>query len=210
MPYQDLIGDKYKYDPNYHKTAEFFGLNQFDREDFNLVKKMSFIYDWGGKISGDDQVQQVLTEIYKLKKELGVQSTGKILINELYQYLKLESPIKQVKDAVKKTINKITKPKEEVKITISNKKIVDEKKVIPPEPEKKSDAAQNVIKQMLHSTIERSLKDVIKNTISNKKNISESINKTVNDSLQKMVSTAFTTSKIDEKTIGKMLQEALT
>lgn len=46
MSAQELYGDEWKYNPEYHRLAEFLEVNKFDREDIDLAKKMSIIWDW--------------------------------------------------------------------------------------------------------------------------------------------------------------------
>ncbi len=81
------IGEAWKLDPEYHKVSDFLGVNVYDRNDFELAKKVYALKDWaGGKTIND-----TLWKMRGLQKELGHQFIGKPLITEMYKYIRLKS-----------------------------------------------------------------------------------------------------------------------
>lgn len=107
----DAVGETWKYDPNYHRMAEFLGVDRFDREDYETAKKIAMISDWAGidKHGDVDRAQRAITQ---LRKELGVQFIGKTLVTELYKQVRLgvkdpETKLRQeVRSQVKKDYEK--------------------------------------------------------------------------------------------------------
>lgn len=90
MSYSEPLGDAWKYDPEYNRVAEFLGVDRFKREDYDVAKKISTIRDYldlNGKLS---RIDQVLSSIQKIKKSLGSNTQGELLVNELYQHARLD------------------------------------------------------------------------------------------------------------------------
>lgn len=79
----------WKYDPDYHRLAEFLGVDRFDREDFEIAKKIALIADWAGFNKGKDVIA-AQESVTKLRHKLGVQFVGKPLVTELYKIIRLD------------------------------------------------------------------------------------------------------------------------
>lgn len=77
--------DQWKYDPNYLKMADFLGLQDMDRHDYDVAKKIAFLRDF-------TEAKEEVDAKIKLKEiiaDLGVQSKGKELVKHLYEYARL-------------------------------------------------------------------------------------------------------------------------
>lgn len=90
---QGLIGDNYKYDPLYHRMAGFLGVDRYTRENIDLAKKISFIYDWAKLKVGRDDPDSIMQVLHQLQRRLGVNSVGEELLNSLYRSVRLEEPL---------------------------------------------------------------------------------------------------------------------
>lgn len=78
-------GDAYKLDMNYHKMADFIGLNDQERMDQKVANKVAYLRDFTKEVDDLD----AMIKIRDLKKSMGLQSKGKDLLNNLYQYARL-------------------------------------------------------------------------------------------------------------------------
>ena len=88
------MGDAWQYDPNYQRTAEFLGIDKYDRQDLDVYKKISHF----DTLHEGKELPERLQELENLRKKIGSQSQGRTLLNQLYQYSKLSEsqPIKPV------------------------------------------------------------------------------------------------------------------
>ena len=79
------VGEQWKYDQEYHHMSDFLGVDKYERDDFELVKKISFLRDWAGK-----NPQEALGKINDLRKSLGYNTQGKTLVNQLFHNVRLK------------------------------------------------------------------------------------------------------------------------
>jgi len=128
--------NNYKYNPNFHKFAEFLGLNKFSRENYELAKKVSFIYDWAKEQVGRDDPDTIMRAVNNLQHNLGTTTVGKPLIDLLHKQIRLDStspkpkftkhkPVRAKPDIVTESIEKAMRPVErrirkEIKERIKN------------------------------------------------------------------------------------------
>lgn len=84
------LGDAFRYNPDYHRVAEFLGVDKYDREDYGTASKISIIRDWAGIQSKSETTEGALLAIDDLRKQLGFQFIGKPLVNEMYKAIRLE------------------------------------------------------------------------------------------------------------------------
>lgn len=103
---QDLFVDTWKYNPDYHRAADFFGINEFDRKDQHIAEKISHLIDTVSQRVNAKNLNEVLLNIHKIRKELGTQTTGKTLLNEVYQYNRIQE------DTLMEEKNRIEQEKE--------------------------------------------------------------------------------------------------
>jgi len=108
----DLVGDEWKYNEDYHKTANFLGVDKYDRNDLEVAKRLSFIRDWAEKKNKKNPYDQ----IYQLRKRLGVQDIGPTLVNQLFQHLRLAQDTEKKKKII---IKKITPQEKMVKQSVA-------------------------------------------------------------------------------------------
>lgn len=106
----DAVGETWQYDPDYHRTADYMGIDAHERDDVRVAQKVSVLRDWA-KENGAENLEDALGRIHDLRRNLGTQSHGKALINELYQHLRFQSKSPQKTKGVKKASPKQSKPK---------------------------------------------------------------------------------------------------
>lgn len=135
-----LTGDLYQYDPDYHKTADMLGINEYDRKDFESASKISFLVDWANrKRKTKPEISRSLIEVEVLRKKIGTQAIGKTLLNQLYQYVRLipqqnKKTLPRVKIPPKKDNNEMKKKIGELKKEVEELKAEKAEKPIMPEP----------------------------------------------------------------------------
>ncbi len=86
----EVLTESYKYNPDYHKFADYLGLDKYQRDDFDTAKKVGLIYDWAMSRVGRDDPRAIIDEINSVQRKLGVQSIGNELVLRLYQKARLE------------------------------------------------------------------------------------------------------------------------
>jgi len=85
------VGDSYKYNPDYHKFADFLGVDAELRSDHDLAQKIATIYDWGKEnLHGNGDRVDVSMAIKNLKSFLGTNLQGEELVKKLYQWVRLD------------------------------------------------------------------------------------------------------------------------
>lgn len=89
QPSSEPVGEAWKYNPEYHKVTDFLGVDRYDREDYGVASKVSYLVDWAADKGGAKSFEDALSHINKVRKETGTQVKGKTLVNELYQYVRL-------------------------------------------------------------------------------------------------------------------------
>ena len=77
--------DMWKYNKDYNSMADFIGLNNEDRFDEDIGKKISFIRD----VTQEKDEIGAKTKIKQMIRELGIQSQGRDLVDQLYRYARL-------------------------------------------------------------------------------------------------------------------------
>jgi hypothetical protein len=77
----------WKYNADYHKMTDYIGLSQEDKMDENIAKKVSFIRDY---TNAKDELD-AMVQVRNFRKELGLNTQGKELLDTLYKFLRLKS-----------------------------------------------------------------------------------------------------------------------
>ena len=95
---------EYKYNPTYHRFADFFGVDKFKKDDPDVAKKLSVLYDWGAKKSGSDNYVDVIKELIKFQKSLGNTARGKTLVDDMYLWARID--IDKIKKREKRKLEK--------------------------------------------------------------------------------------------------------
>lgn len=115
--YTEPLGDTWRYDPSYHRLADFLGVDKYERDRLEFAEKLSLIADWSGLDKHGD-VMKAMHGIKRLQRELGVQVVGKPLVTELYQAIRLgaKNPEKALRAEVKKEVTATMEAKYEAKI----------------------------------------------------------------------------------------------
>jgi len=108
----DILGDNFLYDPSFHRFADFLGLDKYVREDFDVAKKVMYLYNWSKAKSGSDEFTDVLRTAVKFKRDIGQTTKGKTLVTELYKWARLDDDstrIKKQKEAHKEQLSEAQK-----------------------------------------------------------------------------------------------------
>lgn len=156
QPTQEVVGESWKYNPDYHKMTDFLGVDVYDRDKFEIANKVSFLADWAAE-KGAKDFDQALGQINRVKKETGSQLRGKSLVNELYHYVRLMKAPAQTKVATPfpKVVPKAkTQPKNDMADVISQSV----QKMTAPLKKTVNEAVKNSVNTM----IQDSLKEMIK------------------------------------------------
>lgn len=85
----EQMGEMWKYDPDYHRMADYLGLDVHARQDYGLAQKISIIRDWAGMQGKNDTTTEALGALQKLKHQLGTNIQGKELIHDMYEHIRL-------------------------------------------------------------------------------------------------------------------------
>jgi hypothetical protein len=102
---------EFKYNPTYHKFAEFLGVDKYKRENIEAANKMSFIYDWSKNIVGSESSTKIIKHVSDYIGELGIQFRGNELVNHLYQRARLHADrVRQEAREVKKEAEREKQP----------------------------------------------------------------------------------------------------
>ena len=80
----------YLYNPNYHRLASLLDLDTHERQEANVSEKLLFLHDWAVKRSGANSINQVLSMVTRLKRDLGTTQRGKILLKDMYKWVRLD------------------------------------------------------------------------------------------------------------------------
>lgn len=157
--YTEPVGEAWKYNQDYHRVSEFLGVNKYDRDDYDVAKKVSLIRDWAGLQGKDDSTESALSAIQKWRQKSGIPYQGKQLIHELYQHIRLDMDSK-----AKAHINP-TNP-------IKSK----------PAPKKEVKKDMGVTK-MVQGAVQQSIQGMVQNVLKDKKVLSNAIQSAVKESL---------------------------
>lgn len=121
MVYSEPLGDSWKYHPEYNRIADFLGIDLHRRMNFDVAKKISFLRDYMDRDGKKKDVTRAVESFYSLQKKLGVNTQGDLLLNQMYQFARLDAervppPEKHVKP----------KPKTEESPKIDMSKVIKE------------------------------------------------------------------------------------
>lgn len=119
------VGEVWKYDPKYHRVADFLGLDFTDRQNYKVWQKVSYLMDAASKKSKSSDVVDHMHQINKLRKNLGIQAQGETLINSLYEMTRLEQDrqlAQDIKAVEKKEAEEVKKETPEAPKAFESKK----------------------------------------------------------------------------------------
>ncbi len=91
----------FTYDPRFQRFSDFLGLDKYVRDDFELSKKVVYLYDWGAKNTKGEDFVDLLKAVTKLKHTLGTTVRGKTLVNDMYHWVRLNEDGKRAKEEVR-------------------------------------------------------------------------------------------------------------
>ena len=103
---------------DYHKMANFLGVNSDDRRDPKVAERIGFLGDWAKEICGSDDVSDHYAIVKQFIRDLGLPMVGKELIDRIYRFARLEQERRRIDkemELYREKPKEETKPKEEVK-----------------------------------------------------------------------------------------------
>lgn len=119
----ELKADTYMYNTDYHRFADFVGVDEHRRKNSQVAEKLSFIYDWAREQVGRDDRETIMRALRDYQKGLGDNSAGETLLNRLYRDIRLgvdgqrmkskpkaEAPKKSAPTDIQKTVAKKIEP----------------------------------------------------------------------------------------------------
>ncbi len=175
-------GEAYKLNPDFHKMSDFLGVNIYDRNDYELAKKMSHIHDWAMADGKGKTMTDCLLKVRELQRSLGHQFVGKPLITEMYKYIRLMQD-KEKQDMELKNSRIIENQKSPIQAD-NQQKIVKN----PPREAKNTDfGITDIVKQKPIQQAIAKQQEIIKKQITNsiqdtmKQSARDIINKTITD-----------------------------
>lgn len=80
------VGEAWKYDPDYHRMSDYLGVDKYEREDYELAKKMSFLRD----STKSKTSEEAMSKLTALRKQLGFNTQGRTLVDQLWQHVRLK------------------------------------------------------------------------------------------------------------------------
>ncbi len=93
--YSEPIGDSFKYNQDYNRASDFLGIDKNQRESIKVAEKISYLVDWAYQQNKNTDVQGALLKINKLRKELGLNSQGELLLGQLFEFVRLKADIER-------------------------------------------------------------------------------------------------------------------
>lgn len=94
----DNLKDQFLYKPEFHRFADFLGVDKHLREDYSLSSKMLFLYEYGSKKANSDDFIDVLRAVTKMKKDLGNNTRGETLVKDMYRWARLDYDSLRLRD----------------------------------------------------------------------------------------------------------------
>lgn len=92
-----LVGDQFKYSVDYHRFADYLGVNTDDRQEYDLARKMGLLYDWGIQKTSSGDFNKITQEVSKLQHKLGITYIGKMLVNTLTHWARIDMDNERLK-----------------------------------------------------------------------------------------------------------------
>lgn len=84
----------------YHRVADFMGVDYNERQDPKLAEEIDTIYRWGQDMGGEDRVKALMA-VKNLQKALGFTDKGKEAIKKLYKWIRLDTRRKSIETEMK-------------------------------------------------------------------------------------------------------------
>jgi hypothetical protein len=84
----------------YHRVADFMGVDYNERQDPKLAEEIDTIYRWGQDMGGEDRIKALMA-VKNLQKALGFTDKGKEAIKKLYKWIRLDTRRKSIETEMK-------------------------------------------------------------------------------------------------------------
>lgn len=161
--------DSWKYNPEYHRTAEFLGIDKYDREDYETANRVAFLVDWAKEQNNNDDYLKAVVKLDELRRDLGVTYQGRLLVNSLYQQVRVMLDRQRVEDKiVAEQKQKVVQQAEEqvkAKLRMENIKPEFDEKDIEQKVKESMRAVNRQIKQKVKSQITQTVNKGIKEAL---------------------------------------------
>jgi len=119
-----VISVSYKYDPVYHRFADYLGVDIHKRKSFETAKKLAMLFDWAKTQSNSDKFSEIAGVVDKARKKSGVSFIGEPLVTFLHQRVRLEmdnvktkkvpEPTQREKYSVDTSAKELTKERDDI------------------------------------------------------------------------------------------------
>lgn len=86
----------FTYDPMYQRFADYMGIDEFKRRNFETAKKLSLLYDWAQNETGSEKFNKITEAVDRLRKNSGVTFSGETLVAYLYQKVRVDLDSKRI------------------------------------------------------------------------------------------------------------------
>jgi len=75
----------------YHRVADFMGIDYNERQDPHVAEKIDYIFRWGQDTSGSEKRIDALMAVKNLIKGMGITDKGKEMIKKVYRWIRLDN-----------------------------------------------------------------------------------------------------------------------
>ena len=99
------------YSPEYHRIADFLGVDADKRTNSRIANKISLIAEWAKNSSQSLEFTDVVKSLKKLRNELGVNTKGETFVKQAYQYIRIKQDTKRLE--MKREVDKERESKKE-------------------------------------------------------------------------------------------------
>src|SRR3990167_248315 len=118
-----ILTDEWPYSPKFQDFSRYLGM-EGSRDgkgvswshDFRTAKKIEEIYVWAKKKAKTEDHNQVKMATYQLQKKLGVNWQGKTLVDRMWEYLRLETDVEDMKEEIKTIKHPDNRPIDEARL----------------------------------------------------------------------------------------------
>jgi hypothetical protein len=87
----------FTYDPMYQRFADYLGIDEHKRKNYETAKKLALLYDWAQKETGSEKFGKIAQAVDGLRKSSGVTFSGETLVSYLYQKVRIDLDSKRIK-----------------------------------------------------------------------------------------------------------------
>lgn len=91
----------YMDDIEYHRMADFMGLDYESRKDSQMAEKLSYLYDWAQKSTGSDKRVDNFMALKAIWRGMGMNTIGSEMVKGLYKWTRLDAQRQKIEERMK-------------------------------------------------------------------------------------------------------------